>query len=356
MTILALETSCDETAAAIVQNGITLITQSIATSMPLHAATGGIVPEIASRQQSLFILPVLQEVLSPQFTIDSSQPRGSANQNPRHQPSIPIRPSTINPQPVTAIAVTIGPGLIGSLLVGVETAKTLAYTWNLPLIPVNHMLGHIYGAWLTFGRDMDQHWPKLALLVSGGHTELILMHSHHELQKVGQTLDDAAGEAFDKAAKILGLGYPGGPNLSRLAESGNPTAIPFPLPLNQKNNLNFSFSGLKTALLNYSREHPQTNKADIAASFQHTIVTSLVTKTRLAAAKYAVKEVILGGGVAANTLLRERLASELRPLTVRIPDLKFTTDNAAVIASAAHYHNHPINPLEVQANPSLELS
>lgn len=329
MTILGIETSCDETAAAIVQDGHILIKQSLATSLDQHKITGGIVPEVAARAQVEYIIPVLQEVLS-----------------------------RTAPGKIDAIAVTVGPGLIGSLLVGVETAKTLAYAWSKPLIPINHMLGHIYGAWLSHD-DMDAHWPKLALLVSGGHSELILMQSHQDIKKVGWTLDDAAGEAFDKVAKLLSLEYPGGPNLSKLAESGDPKAVDFPLPLNQKDNFNFSFSGLKTAVLNYTRQYPelsQAQKADIAASFQQTVVTSLINKTKLAAAHFGAQEVILGGGVAANKLLRTELVEKLAPLSCRIPEMAYTTDNAAVIAAAAFYQNYPQDPLTVQADLSLELA
>ena len=399
MIILGIETSFDETSVAIIQDGTTFIRQHFSTSMAKHAPTGGVVPEIASREQAIYIIPVLQQVLSIPLAIikESNQPQPSqANSTSNHTtqataatnlvewapahsaqmlnerlPEDPLQTLQIhnqNPQPkntqqtitynlgiIDALAVTVGPGLVGSLLIGVETAKTLAYAWNKPLIPVNHMLGHIYGAWLTYGTDMDKLWPKLALLASGGHTELILMHSHQHIQKIGWTLDDAAGEAFDKVGRLLGLPYPGGPKVSLLAQSGNPNAIPFPLPMPQKDNFNFSFSGLKTAVLHYIREHPQADKADIAASFQHAVVTSLINKTKHAAQHYDVKEVILGGGVAANTLLREQLVNQLHPLPVRIPDLAYTTDNAGVIAAAAFYHQNFTNWQEVQANPSLEI-
>jgi N6-L-threonylcarbamoyladenine synthase len=340
MTILGIETSCDETAAAVVQDGHIAQVNTVATSLDQHQITGGIVPEVAARAQVEYIIPVLQKTLG---TASSSSP-------PLTTENLIL--DTIST--IDAIAVTVGPGLIGSLLVGVETAKMLAYAWQKPLIPVNHMLGHIYGAWLSHD-DLDGRWPKLALLVSGGHSELILMKSHQDIKKVGWTLDDAAGEAFDKVAKLLGLNYPGGPNLSKLAQQGDAKSINFPLPLNQKDNFNFSFSGLKTAVLNYTRENPKANKADIAASFQQTVVTSLVNKTKLAAEHFNVQEVILGGGVAANTLLRNTLVSSLAPLPCQIPDLPYTTDNAAVIAAAAFYHNHPQDPLTVQANTNLEL-
>lgn len=343
MTILGIETSCDETAAALVENGHTLISQSVASSLEQHKITGGIVPEVAARAQIEYITPVLHATLE---NIKLSAVTKKALPEKTHLPVIAN---------IDAIAVTVGPGLIGSLLVGVETAKSLAYAWNKPLIPINHMLGHIYGAWLTYGEDMDRIWPKLALLVSGGHTELILLKSHTDMQKIGQTLDDAAGEAFDKVAKLLGLEYPGGPSLSKLAEIGDPLAISFPLPMNQKSDINFSFSGLKTAVLHYVRQHPSANKADIAASFQHTVITSLVNKTKHAAQQYGAKEIILGGGVAANKLLRQQLSHSLLPIPVRIPALEFTTDNGAVIAAAAHYHNHPVQPFDIQVSPNLPL-
>ena len=348
MKILGIETSFDETSAAIVRDGLDVEHQHFSTSIAKHIGTGGVVPEVASREQALYIIPVLQQVLTRGTGGKSASVQSS-------QPSPPPRIPTLSHSDIDAIAVTVGPGLVGSLLIGVETAKALSIAWEKPLIPVNHMLGHIYGAWLTYGSAMDEQWPKLALLVSGAHTELIYMKSHQELYKIGWTLDDAAGEAFDKVARLLGYPYPGGPHVSKLAETGDVSAIPFPLPLNQKNNLNFSFSGLKTAVLNYVREHPETEKADIAASFQQTVVTSLVNKTKLAAERYKVKEVILGGGVAANKLLREQFAQQLAPATVRIPAMEFTTDNAAVIAAAAYYHQDTADPSTVQANPSLEL-
>ena len=329
MKVLGIESSCDETAAAIVVHGTDLVHQALATSLDLHRSTGGIVPEVAARAQIESIIPVLRTVLGG---VDSSKDVGE----------------------IDAIAVTVGPGLVGSLLVGVETAKTLALAWNKPLIPINHMLGHIYGAWLTHGRAMDVRWPKLALLVSGGHTELILMESHNTYYKVGWTVDDAAGEAFDKAAKLLNLGYPGGPALSALATEGNPAAIRFPRPMPGKTNFNFSFSGLKTALFNYLQENPDSNKADVAASFQQAIVDSLVAKTASAANYFKAQEVLLGGGVAANTALRQQLTASLS-LPVMIPDVPYTTDNGAVIAAAANYHNFPQDHLKVQADPALEL-
>jgi N6-L-threonylcarbamoyladenine synthase len=347
MIILGIETSFDETSAAIVHDGTTAKHQFFSTSIEKHRDTGGVVPEVASREQALYIIPVLQQVFKQASSfkrpVSSSSHLGAGHSTPDTLPDI------------DAIAVTIGPGLIGSLLLGVETAKALALAWNKPLIPVNHMLGHIYGAWLTYGEQMNEAWPKLAVLVSGAHTELILMKSHAELYKVGWTLDDAAGEAFDKVARLLGFPYPGGPHLSKLATEGDPLAINFPLPLNQKNNSNFSFSGLKTAVLNYVRENPQASNADIAASFQRTVVTSIVNKTKQAAEQFGAKEIILGGGVAANKLLRQRLPEALDTLPVRIPDFEYTTDNAAVIAAAAFYHQDFVDPLTVQADPSLEL-
>ena len=344
MIILGIESSCDETAAALVENGTTLHSQSLATSLSQHITTGGIVPEVAARAQIESIIPVLQATLG-----DGEMARVQDDKKFPQSRNLAISQSDID-----AIAVTAGPGLVGSLLIGVETAKALALAWHKPLIPVNHMLGHIYGTWLTYGSDMEQQWPKLALLVSGGHTELILMESHQKLYKVGWTVDDAAGEAFDKAAKLLNLPYPGGPALSQLAQSGNAQAIPFPQPMPGQTNFNFSFSGLKTALYNHLKENPSVNPADVAASFQHTIVKSLVTKTRRAAEYYQAKEVILGGGVAANQLLRQELVTSL-PLPVRVPDFEFTTDNAAVIASAAYFHNYQQPWSKVQADPSLEL-
>lgn len=344
MIILGIESSCDETSVAVVENGHIVHSQILATSLKEHISTGGIVPEVAARAQIEYIIPVLQAALQE---FKTSEFQISQNHHPRT-----LTPS--HPH-IDSIAVTTGPGLIGSLLVGVETAKALAYAWNKPLIPVNHMLGHIYGAWITHGQKMNDSWPKLALLVSGNHSELILMESHSKMRKISWTLDDAAGEAFDKAARLLGLPYPGGPQISRLAENGNPNAIQFPQPMPGKDNYHFSFSGLKTALLHYVRQNPDTSKADIAASFQQAIIKSLVTKTQRAAEHYQVKEVILGGGVAANQQLRKQLIETLNPTLCKIPDFAYTTDNAAVIASAAYYHNHPTDTFKVNADPSLEL-
>lgn len=330
MKILSIETSCDETGVAIVEDGVRVVRQALASSLDLHALTGGVVPEVASRQQLALMLPTLVEVL--------------------HE---------VDREEIEAIAVTAGPGLIGSLLVGVETAKALSFAWGKPLIAVNHMLGHIYGAWLTHGGLMEERWPKLVLLVSGGHTELILMESHDRFYKVGQTLDDAAGEAFDKVAKLMGLPYPGGPSLSKLAVEGNRLAVDLPKPMAGKDNIDFSFSGLKTAVLHYVRQNPHYKAADLAASFEWTVVESLVSKTKRAAEMYGAAEVVLGGGVAANRVLRERLVERLSPLPVMIPDLPFTTDNGAVIGAAGFYQYKNgagvTDWREVQADPSLEL-
>ncbi len=348
MIILGIETSCDETGVAVVKDGAEVLSHVVASSLDMHVLTGGVVPEVASREQVRVILPTLREALHSDEYERRVRVESLETGDDRQK-------TAINVSDIDAIAVTEGPGLVGPLLVGVETAKALAYAWGKPLIPVNHMLGHIYGAWLSYGEQMNKRWPKLVLLVSGGHSELVLMESHEVYYKIGQTLDDAAGEAFDKVAKLLGLPYPGGPSLSKLAMTGDPKAIKFPLPMPGKTNFDFSFSGLKTAVLHYTKDYPQANKADIAASFEETVVSSLVSKTKRAAEYYKVSEIVLGGGVAANRRLRLELEEKLYPLPVMIPEMAYTTDNGAVIAAAAFYHNKPADWREVQADPSLEL-
>lgn len=314
MKIFGIETSCDETAAAVVEDGVKVLSNVIASSIDLHQATGGVVPEVAAREHLKQISPVVDKALAD---------------------------AGCQWKDIDAVAVTTSPGLIASLLVGVNTAQALAYIHEKPLIEVNHISGHVYANFLE--RETPPQFPLLVLTVSGGHNELMLMKEHHDFVKLGETLDDAAGEAFDKVARLLGLGYPGGPIISKLAENGNPEAFKFPRPmLDGDNRLNFSFSGLKSAVRreveNLSKADDQT-VADLAASFQMAVIETLVDKLALAASKHDVKEIHLAGGVSANRLLRkmaeERLPDKL-PVFWPVEQI-FCTDNAAMIAGAAYY-------------------
>src|SRR5258706_4927345 len=308
MKILGIETSCDETAASVISvsenNDITLLSSVIASSLSLHAKTGGIIPEVAARNQISHIIPVISQALE--------------------KAGIPFKSSDIKSPDIDTIAVTYGPGLIGSLLVGVETAKALSFAWNKPLIPVNHLYGHIYANWIDtpslraneneHGNDILPEFPAIALIVSGGHTDLVLMKSHKETVWLGGTRDDAAGEAFDKIGRILGLEYPAGPMIEELAKSGNAKTYLLPRPLKYDKSFDFSFSGLKTAALREIQKFsPPTSQkslttqtiSDIARDVQDAIIDVLVYKTMNAAKTYKVKSIILGGGVAANLTLRE---------------------------------------------------
>ncbi len=340
MKILSIETSCDETAAAIVEGrkgnaAIKLISQTIATSMEIHAKTGGIIPEHAARNQVAYILPVITKTL--------------------HDANI----SSTNPS-IDAVAVTYGPGLIGSLLVGVETAKTLSFVWNKPLIPVNHLYGHIYANFIETPQSKNIAFPALALIVSGGHTDLVLLKKHGDVTWLGGTLDDAAGEALDKIGRVLKLTYPGGPAIEKIAEKGNEKAFRFPRALLASNNFDFSFSGLKTAVLREIKLHNALDEkliADIAASMQKAIIDVLVKKTVSAAELYQAKTILLGGGVAANKklikILQEHISALELPIQLSVPPAQLCTDNAAMIGAAAFYN--PVQQLweNVQANPQL---
>ena len=321
MKVFGIETSCDETAAAVVEDGVKVLSNVIASSVDMHQATGGVVPEVAAREHLRQISPVVDKALAD---------------------------AGCEWKDIDAIAVTTNPGLIASLLVGVNTAQTLAYIHQKPLIEVNHVHGHVYANFLE--RETAPQFPLLILTVSGGHNELMLMRGHHDFTVLGETLDDAAGEAFDKVARLLGLGYPGGPVISKLAEKGNPNAFNFPRPMldgeparRGGNELNFSFSGLKSAV---RREVEQLKKiddqtiADLCASFQQAVIEVLVDKLALAASKHKVKEVHLAGGVSANRLLRQMTRGKLPDkLPVYWPvEQIFCTDNAAMIASAAYFN------------------
>ncbi|HOZ36218.1 MAG TPA: tRNA (adenosine(37)-N6)-threonylcarbamoyltransferase complex transferase subunit TsaD [bacterium] len=348
MKILGLETSCDETAAAVLDfrnGGFWILTSVIASSVELQAKYGGIVPEVAARKQIEFIMPVLEQGLSK--TLFNAAGRQEAKIF----------------DDIDYIAVTNGPGLITSLRVGVEAARTLSYVWNKPLIAVNHLEGHIYSALLAeqnkiqnqkFQKMQAVRFPAMALVVSGGHTELVLMKDYLDYKIIGETLDDAMGEAFDKVGKILNLGYPGGPIISKMATEGDKTAFNFPRPMLKSGDYNFSFSGLKTAVLYKLKTQNSKLKIkerkDLCASFQEACVEVLVKKIIRAAEEYKVKTILIGGGVAANESLRGRLEMEVdkvnsvkkvdkgeKKIQLLMPELKYTGDNAVMIALAGYF-------------------
>ena len=303
MTILGIESSCDETAAAICRNGIIL--SSIISSQSIHSQYGGVVPEIASREHEKFLNQIVHESLESSF---------------------------IHKNELDAIAVTVGPGLAGTLLTGISFAKGLGLGLNIPVIPVNHLEAHIFANFLA---DPTLEYPFVCLLVSGGHTQLWFIEEMNQYTLLGETRDDAAGEAFDKGARILGLGYPGGPEIENEAIGGNNKAHHFPRGLMGKDSLEFSFSGLKTSLLyfmDYFIESDSLTKKDIIASYQEAIVCTLVEKMKRAIHKTSVKTCVIAGGVAANKSLREALKKSLPELKILFPDLLYCTDNAAMIS------------------------
>jgi N6-L-threonylcarbamoyladenine synthase len=334
MRILAIETSCDDTSFALVsqQDGRFVVEKNLVSSqVNTHALYGGVVPEVAARMHAEQIGPLLR--------------------------ALEIRQ---NGEDVNAIAVTAGPGLVPSLRVGVACAASLAWAWQKPLVAINHLEGHLYSCWLA----QEEPWfPCIALLVSGGHTELILMKNHGSYLSLGRTRDDAAGEAFDKVAKLLELGYPGGPIISKQAQDGQVDAIAFPRPMLDSSDFDFSFSGLKTAVLYHLKHHPEDRKEDVCASFQSAVVDTLVKKTLRAVEIHKPKSVLLSGGVSANALLRNTLKQELAKhfphVRYCLPPLSYTTDNAAMIGIAAYFHlqkNDLTDPLTLCADPNLPLS
>lgn len=341
MIILAIETSCDETACAIVENGVKLLAQSLASSAEIHQKFGGVVPEVAARKQVEFIVPVIHECLEK---------------------------FAQSPNKIDAIAVTVGPGLVGSLVVGIEAAKALAIAWDKPLIPVNHLVGHIYGNFLgDSGSNIPQiNFPAVVLIVSGGHTDLISMRGHADFKYLGGTLDDAAGEAFDKTARLLGISkYFGGALLAKKASDFSGKINPIyklPRPMVYENNFDFSFSGLKTAVKNLF-EKTQTNVdavEQISKEFQDAVVDVLVKKTIKACLHTGAKNLLLGGGVSANTALREKMFVEGNKLGIKVlaPPISLCNDNAIYIASAAFFNQKFVNVSEfknVVANPSMGI-
>ncbi len=307
VTLLAIESSCDETSAAIIVDGKIVRSNIVASQMDIHKEYGGVVPEIASRMHVELIMPVIDKAISE---------------------------SEISKEDIDAVAVTNGPGLIGALMVGLSTAKAVAFALGVPLIGVNHLQAHMSAIHL----ENEVSFPFVGLVVSGGHTSLYLVKSYTKFEMLGKTRDDAAGEAFDKGAKILGLPYPGGIEIDKLSKEGNRDSIPFPRPFKSSSTLDFSFSGLKTSVVYYLRKHPDPNQQemqDICASYQEAIVETLVDKTLIAAKEHKVDSVVIAGGVACNSRLRElsKEVLEKEGISVYIPSPKYCTDNAAMIGS-----------------------
>lgn len=330
--LLALESSCDETAVAIVKNGKEIISSVVSTQISVHSKFGGVIPEVASRLHVENISVVIEEALTK---------------------------ANMSVDDVDAICYTLGPGLIGSLHVGVVAAKTLAFAYNKPLLPIHHIAGHIFAN--RFVDDLN--YPMMALVVSGGHTELVYMADPYHFEVVGETLDDAIGEAYDKVARVLGLPYPGGPQIDKLAKEGEPV-YHLTKPMND-DSYNFSFSGLKSSVLQFmdrcNRKGEEFTKANVASSFQETALSVLVDKTVRAAMEYDVKQVVLAGGVAANSRLREKIGEEFTKhapnIKITIPPLWCCTDNAAMIGAAGYYAYlaGKFGGYEDKASPSMEL-
>ena len=324
--ILGIETSCDETAAAVVADGHEVLSNVVSSQIDIHARYGGVVPEVASRAHVEMMTPVIAEAMVE---------------------------AGVEAKDLTAIACTVGPGLIGSLLIGVSSAKALSLVWDKPLVAVNHLEAHLYS---SFIEEPDLELPVVVLLVSGGHTMLILMEGHGKYRLLGQTLDDAAGEAYDKVARYLGLGYPGGPIIDKMAMDGDPHAVKFPRAL-AKDGYDFSFSGLKTSVVNYVRKNPDVPDVDIAASFQEAVVDVLLTKARRAVKEFGATGLCLAGGVAANSSLRERTLDLAIEDGIKgfVPSRSMCTDNAAMIAAAGwwRYHSDGGASLDQGATSSL---
>ena len=331
--ILALETSCDETAAAVTKNGLNVLSNIVASQVDWHRKFGGVVPEIASRKHLEFINPVIEKALEE---------------------------AEVDLEKIDAIAATHGPGLVGGLLVGLSTAKALAYALNKPFIGVNHIAGHIYANFIS---NPDIETPIICLTISGGHTDLLYFEDLGGYEILGRTRDDAAGEAFDKIARFLDLGYPGGPVIEKKAKEGDPEAIDFPRSFNNDDIYDFSFSGLKTAVINYVHNEKQRgnklNIADIAASFQQAVIDSLIQRVIKALKNYEVGSVVISGGVAANQELRKQLRKVVneKGLKLYYPELKLCTDNAAMIGAVSYYQyqKNDFSDLSLNADPNLSL-
>ena len=326
--ILGIETSCDETAAAVVSRGSDVMSSVVSSQIELHRRYGGVVPEVASRAHVELLMPVVAQA---------------------------IVEAGVEDREIEAVAATHGPGLVGALLVGVSAAKAMSMVWDVPFVAVNHLEAHLYAAFLE---EPDLEMPLVILLVSGGHTMLIVMEDHLRYRVLGGTLDDAAGEAFDKVARYMDLGYPGGPVIDQLAMEGDPVAIRFPRAM-ANGGWDFSFSGVKTAVVNHVRKHPDADVRDVAASFQEAVVDVLVDKARRAAREVGAKGLCLAGGVAANSRLREKMLDVCVADGYRafLPSRAMCTDNAAMVAAAAWWRlqaDGP-SPLDIGADPSLRL-
>ena len=376
MRVLGIETSCDETAAAVVEDGRHLLSNVVASSVDLHAAYGGVVPEIAARSHIESILPVIDKALQDAFGY--SYFVSGPSQKPNTKSQIPKADDPWSS--IDAIAVTQGPGLLGSLLIGVLTARTLAIAKKKPLYGVNHVEAHVYASFLTKtplpGYELPEkapEFPLLALIVSGGHTQLVFFQGHFDYTLLGQTKDDAVGEAFDKVAKILGLPYPGGPSVAEAAKKGDPTSVKLP-KAKLENSYDFSFSGLKTAVLREAQKMAgkdytfpshelakllsASQKANLAASFQHIAVETLVDSLTAATDEFKPKSVVIAGGVAANHHLRKMASERVHPAPI-YPDINLCTDNAAMIATLGYYkikaEVKPSDPYSLEPDPSLRM-
>lgn len=330
MIVLGIESSCDETSVAVVKDGKTVLSNVVLSQIDIHKAYGGVVPEIASREHVKGITWVFDQAISK---------------------------ANIHYEDVNLIAVTEGPGLIGSLLIGVSAAKVIALNYHIPMIGVHHIAGHIYANNL----ERDIEFPALALVVSGGHTELILMEGHFDFKKLGETQDDAVGEAYDKVARVLNLPYPGGPQVDKLSAQGI-DQFHFPRPMIDSNDFNFSFSGLKSHVINLHHNMTQRNEtiveADFCRSFQEAVTDVLVAKTKRAAETYNVKQIIVAGGVAANRGLRAKMVERIKEYPVYFPSMQYCTDNAAMIAAAGYfkYLQSPVSDtLYLNADSRLKL-
>ena len=317
MIILAVETSCDETSVAILKDGKEVLSNVVLSQIDIHKVFGGVVPEIASRNHIKYLTTVFDEALEK---------------------------AKVTPNEIDLVAVTEGPGLIGALLIGINAASAFAYANSIPLIGINHLHGHIYAASI----DNEIKFPAIILLISGGHTELIYAKDHFDFEIIGQTYDDAVGEAYDKVARVLGLSYPGGPIIDKLAQEGK-AIYNFPRPVMDSGDLNFSFSGLKSSVINFVHNNRQKNieldVKDVSASFQEAVIDVLINKTKVAIEKHPVKQLIIGGGVAANKGLRRRVFEEIPNVEIIIPKMQYCTDNAAMIAAAAYYKYKKDGPL-----------
>jgi N6-L-threonylcarbamoyladenine synthase len=327
--VLAIETSCDETAASVVMGGNDVLSSIVSSQIDIHARFGGVVPEVASRAHLESIVPVIDAAIAE---------------------------AGILPSRIDAVAATAGPGLIGALLVGVSAAKSLALVWDKPFIGVNHLEAHLYAGLLD---DPTLEFPLVVLLVSGGHTMIIHMKGHGDYTVLGRTIDDAAGEAYDKVARYLDLGYPGGPAIDRIASEGNPHAVEFPRAM-MHDGLDVSFSGLKTSVINHVRKNPEMPNVDVAASFQAAVVDVLCAKTIKAAQQVGAQGIVLGGGVSANTFLRSEMTRRggEAGFKVALPSRAMCTDNAAMIAAAAWHRLKSDGPRELDcgAYPNLKLA